>query len=64
MHDLKNPNILKRNFSNTLKTKKSVIRQLDNKNPLLFEQNIPYLMDKYGINRYEIHNLFTIFKTL
>lgn len=45
-------------------TKKSLIRQLDSKNTLLFEQNIPYMMDKYGISRYQIHNIFTIYKTL
>lgn len=46
------------------RTKKAILRQLDDKNSLLFEQNIPYMMHKYGIGRYEIHNLFTIYKTL
>lgn len=56
--------MINRNIQSTLQSKKSLIRQLDVKNSLLFEQNIPYMMNKYGISRYEIHNLFTIYKTL
>jgi hypothetical protein len=52
MEDIQHPNIINRNIRNTQKTKKSIMRQLDSKNPLLFEQNIPYLLDKYGISRY------------
>lgn len=64
MEDIQHPNIISRNIRKTQTTKKSIIRQLDLKNPLLYEQNIPYLLEKYGISRYEIHNLFTIYKTL
>lgn len=37
---------------------------LDHKNISLVEQNIPYIMAKYGITRAEAHNLYNIYKSL
>ena len=33
-------------------TKKDMLAQIDRKNTLLSTQNIPYLMEKYGLNRF------------
>ena len=33
-------------------TKKDMLLQLDKKNSLLATQNIPYLIEKYGLNRF------------
>jgi hypothetical protein len=53
-----------RNVEKNLQKKPAVLKKLDDKNTLLFEQNIPYMMNKYGISRYEIHNLYSLYKTL
>lgn len=36
---------------------------LDRKNSLLSSQNIPYLIEKYGLNRFEIYNLYNLYKS-
>jgi uncharacterized protein YjhX (UPF0386 family) len=33
-------------------TKKDMLNKLDKKNSLLSTQNIPYLIEKYGLNRF------------
>lgn len=33
-------------------TKKDMLTKLDRKNTLLTTQNIPYLIEKYGLNRF------------
>ena len=43
-------------------TKKDMLLQLDKKNSLLATQNIPYLIEKYGLNRFELHNLYNLYK--
>lgn len=37
--------------------------QLDRKNTLLSSQNIPYLIEKYGLNRFEVYNLYNLYKS-
>lgn len=56
--------MIKKNINNTLISKGSILKKLDNKHTLLYEQNLPYMMSKYGISRYEIHNLYSLYKTL
>lgn len=34
------------------------------KNSALVKQNIPYIMEKYGINRAEAYNLYNLYKSL
>ena len=43
-------------------TKRDMLARLDRKNSLLSTQNIPYLIEKYGLNRYEIYNLYNLYK--
>jgi hypothetical protein len=40
------------------------LKELDEKNVPLAYQNIPYMMEKYGINRAEAYNLYNLYKTL
>ena len=44
-------------------TKKDMLAQLDRKNTLLTTQNIPYLIEKYGLNRFELYNLYNLYKS-
>ncbi len=44
-------------------TKRDLMRRLDKKNSLLSVQNIPYLIDKYGLNRFQIYNLYNLYKS-
>lgn len=37
---------------------------MDEKNSLLVKQNIPYIMEKYGITRAEAYNLYNLYKSL
>lgn len=37
--------------------------KLDKKNTLLSTQNIPYLIEKYGLNRFELYNLYNLYKS-
>jgi hypothetical protein len=41
-----------------------MIRKLDEENPLLYLQNIPALMMKNNFSRYEVHNIYTLYKVL
>ena len=36
---------------------------LERKNSLLSTQNIPYLIEKYGMNRFELYNLYNLYKS-
>jgi hypothetical protein len=40
-----------------------MLLHLDRKNSLLSSQNIPYLIEKYGLNRFEIYNLYNLYKS-
>ena len=40
------------------------MRDLDHKNVPLIRQNIPYIMEKYGVTRAEAYNLFNLYKSL
>lgn len=40
-----------------------MINKLNRKNPMLSTQNIPYLIEKYGINRFDIYNLHNLYKS-
>ena len=40
-----------------------MLLQLDKKNSLLSTQNIPYLIEKYGLNRFELYNLYNLYKS-
>ena len=40
-----------------------MLAQLDRKNTLLTTQNIPYLIEKYGLNRFELYNLYNLYKS-
>lgn len=44
-------------------SKRDLLMQLDRKNSLLSTQNIPYLIEKYGLNRFEIYNLYNLYKS-
>ena len=44
-------------------SKRDLLQQLDRKNSLLSTQNIPYLIEKYGLNRFEIYNLYNLYKS-
>ena len=44
-------------------SKRDLLQQLDKKNSLLSTQNIPYLIEKYGLNRFEIYNLYNLYKS-
>lgn len=44
-------------------TKKDMLWKLDKKNSLLSTQNIPYLIEKYGLNRFELYNLYNLYKS-
>lgn len=40
-----------------------MLMHLDRKNSLLSSQNIPYLIEKYGLNRFEVYNLYNLYKS-
>ena len=46
------------------KSEKEFMKALDQKNTLLVEQNIPYVMGKYGITRAQAYNLYNLYKSL
>ena len=46
------------------KSQKEVLNELDRKNIPLSYQNIPFMMEKYGINRAQIYNLYNLYKSL
>lgn len=46
------------------KSEKEFLRELDKKNTPLIRQNIPFIMEKYGITRAEAYNLYNLYKSL
>ena len=49
--------------SSTSPTKKDQMLALERKNSLLSSQNIPYLIEKYGMNRFDLYNLYNLYKS-
>lgn len=51
-------------YINGMKSSKEIGRELNIKHTLLSEQNIPYLIEKYNISRNDVHELYSLYKSL